>query len=318
MKCSEIASLLWTAQECGIIKTNKQFADKLKEHGDNIDRLKIYLQVEIEKFSIAKDFYSSIIMNEECNLGCICVFDKEFPIINASVRRDSERPYLLFYKGDISLLGDIKRNVAVIGGLNHSPDILEREKKIVSQLSDELVIVSGLALGCDTMAHKTCLEVSGKTIAILSTPVNGRIYPAENKGLSDTILDKGGLLVSEYYKEAFGREGIYRLPVRDRLQALFANAVILIASYNDKKLGDVGSYHAMEAAERFGVKRYVMYDPKTDKDNPQFGYNRDLYENDVNVKNITIHSINEIKQPQNLTFDKNQERSGSYQQLSCF
>jgi len=316
MKCSEIASLLWTAQECGVIRTNKQFSEKHKEYGNSLERLKEYLQLEIAKSKIAKEYHGKIMGIDERDFGCICVFDKEFPIINGSVKRDSDRPYLLFYKGDISLLGDIKKNVAVIGGLNPSPDILEREKKIVYQLSDELVIVSGLALGCDTVAHKTCLEISGKTIAILSTPVNGHIYPKENKGLSEAIVDKGGLLLSEYYKEAIGRESIFRLPVRDRLQAMFAKAVILIASYNDKNLGDVGSYHAIEAAERFVVERYVMYDPKTDKDNPQFGYNRDLYEN--GVKNITVHTINEIKHLPHLNIEKSYDRMGGYQQPSCF
>jgi len=329
MKCSETARFLWAAQECVIIKNdkehrliadNKQLDNLLKEHGDSIERVKEYLlgcddfQKTLEKIN----FYNKNAENDGQDIGCICKFDDDFPLLKPFTKDDKiPRPYLLFYKGDVSLLKDINHNIAVIGVINPSPEVIQREKKIIYQLCDELVILSGLAKGCDTVAHETCLEVSGKTIAILPTPVTGPIYPAINNRLATEIVEKGGLLLSEYYTETNDKyEKINRMITRDRLQAMFAKAIILIASYNDRKLGDFGARHAMETARKYGVDRYVMYNSDTDKDNTQFGYNRDLYEN--GVKNITVHTINEIKNLPNRNIQKSQDRMGGYQQLSCF
>ena len=133
--------------------------------------------------------------------GFVCCFDEDFPIINSKVKTNSDKPYLLFYKGNLSLLKNINNNVAVIGLTDPTEDIINREKKIVKNLvQKDLTIVSGLAKGCDSVAHITCLETRGKTIAILPTTI-GKIYPAENVELAKNITDNNGLLLTEYYKE---------------------------------------------------------------------------------------------------------------------
>ena len=58
-------------------------------------------------------------------------------------------------------------------------------------------IISGLAEGIDTIAHTTCLKNSGKTIAILPSGLEN-IYPSKNRKLANEIIEKGGLLLSEY------------------------------------------------------------------------------------------------------------------------
>ena len=58
-------------------------------------------------------------------------------------------------------------------------------------------IISGLAIGIDEIAHKTCLENGGKTIAVLPSGLNN-IYPTKNKKLAKEILNNGGALISEY------------------------------------------------------------------------------------------------------------------------
>ena len=72
------------------------------------------------------------------------------------------------------------------------------EQKIVKELIDNnLVIVSGLARGCDTIAHKTCLTCDGKTIVILPT-IFDDLYPKENEKLVSVIIENGGLVITEY------------------------------------------------------------------------------------------------------------------------
>ena len=209
--------------------------------------------------------------------GVISPFDEEFPYIYSTVKKMSDIPFLLFYKGDISLLKKLENNVAVIGVLNPEEEIINREAIVVRKLVEGgMNIVSGLAKGCDTVAHKVCLEEKGKTIAILPTPLY-QIYPSENKELAYDIVEKGGLLISEYYNKSSGRfEANNRFISRDRLQAMFAKAILLSASYRMGE-GDSGSRHAMAKAEEYSLFRAMLYNDELDRSNPQFGLNQDLY-----------------------------------------
>ena len=107
-----------------------------------------------------------------------------------------------------------------------------REKKFVSDLVKEgITIISGLALGCDSIAHKEALN-GGKTVAILPNTLN-KIMPSQNENLANQIVENGGLLITEYYEEFnSSRELIGRYQERDRLQALFCDTIILTASYS--------------------------------------------------------------------------------------
>ena len=64
---------------------------------------------------------------EEVESGYFCIFDQDFPLINPTVKAKGDRPYLLFYKGDISLLHHLNNNVAVIGHTSPSENIQKRE-----------------------------------------------------------------------------------------------------------------------------------------------------------------------------------------------
>ena len=58
------------------------------------------------------------------------------------------------------------------------------------------VIVSGLALGCDSAAHQGCIDANGKTIAVVASGLN-IVHPKANEFLQQEIIDKGGLIISE-------------------------------------------------------------------------------------------------------------------------
>ncbi len=278
MKHSQIAIQLLAAKECGYIKTSAQFW----KNYPNVDKFLDLIsgKEEIVKMSnkIEQQFFSN-----NGNEGVLCAYDEDFPVINENAK-NSEKPYLLFYKGNVSLLKDLNENVSVIGLLDPTHEIERRESIVVEQLvKKNLTIVSGLANGCDAIAHKKCLQSGGRTIAILPSTLQN-IIPASNLSLANEIVERGGLLVTEYYSEPSGRyEAIERFVQRDRLQALFAKAVILIASYR-KGEGDSGSRHAMQFAKSFGVERYVMYNDSSDREDVRFGLNKDL----VNMENEKI------------------------------
>ncbi len=250
--------------------------DKFYKIKDEIKRIldRDYDDVYDYEPILEKDKSKALMDLSESADGIISAFDNEFPQIFHTVKKDVDKPYLLFYKGDISLLENIQRNVAVIGLLNPEGNIVERESVAVRKLVEAgMNIVSGLAKGCDTVAHRACLEAYGKTIAILPSPL-AQIFPAENRELACEIADNGGLLVSEYYKKPASKfEATKRFIDRDRLQAMFSKAILLSASYSEGK-GDSGSRHAMGKAEEYGLFRTMLYDENADKDNPQFGLNR--------------------------------------------
>lgn len=230
--------------------------------------------------------------------GVIAIGDCNFPSVRGSVK-PADQPFALFYKGDISLLSKNNLNIAVIGVLNPDDKIELTERMVATEiLKYEATIVSGLALGCDTIAHKTALEHSGKTIAILPSTLNN-IIPKENIELAERIVANGGLLISEYYEAPKSRNDmISRFVVRDRLQALFSDAILLTASYAPNNLGnDCGSRHAMDKAKSYGIKRAVIYNDAKHKGNPMYDLNRQILHSDNTVIRIDSANLTEtVKQ----------------------
>lgn len=245
------------------------------------------------------------LLGDSCD-GIVALGDKDFPKYRGNVK-ESERPVFLFYKGDISLLGIENSNITVIGLLNPTEEIELREQKIVAEIvKKKVTVVSGLAFGCDSIAHKQAL-VGGKTIAILPSPLNN-ILPARNKGLAFQIVESGGLLITEYYDEHKSAMDLSsRYKDRDRLQALYCDAIILVASYAqdsatrrkiNEKL-DSGARLAMGYAKEYNIPRYVMYDQNSDVSNPMFDLNRQIL-SERDAKILTKKVLDEVIEKINL------------------
>ena len=252
-------------------------------------------ELSYEIFLRKRNDIETLFNSEECSLdGVVAYGDEDFPVVPDTVK-GGERPVVLFYKGNISLLHKMDKNVAVVGVLNPEHGIEERERAFVKALvTGGCNIVSGLAKGCDSISHKQALDSNGKTIAILPGTLKN-IIPSENRLLSDEIVSKNGLLVTEYYKEASSKkELVDRYVKRDRLQAMFCKAICLTASYAPNDQGnDSGSRHAMGKAKEYNRQRYVMYNPEIDHDNAQFDLNRELLK-EASVRVISTKSIEEI------------------------
>lgn len=258
----------------------------------------------IEEFNhLKRDFENKLVEKfESCCDGFVALGDNYFPQ-HRGVVKDSERPVFLYYKGDIELLGIDNKNISVIGLLNPEGDIEERERKIVTQFVKKgATIVSGLAFGCDSISHQQALESNGKTVAILPSPLNN-ILPARNKKLAFQILEEGGLLVTEYGNDFKNQlELSSRYKERDRLQALFCDTIVLVASYaqNSSKRWkifgqklDSGARLAMNYARDYNVQRAVMYDEDLDENNPMFDLNRDLIREHKDILIISQENIEE-------------------------
>lgn len=246
-------------------------------------------EFEINKIRLKEAFYKI----ENFADGLIAIGDSNFPTYRGNVK-GSEQPIFLFYRGDINLLKATNKNVAVIGLLNPDDDIEKNEQEVVAELVlNGVTIVSGLALGCDSIAHKQALKSNGKTVAILPSPLNN-IMPATNKDLANEIVQIKGLLITEYFEDTKSKmELSSRYQERDRLQALFSDSIILSASYAKNNQGnDSGSRLAMGYALDYSIPRAVIYNPETDINNPKYDLNRQLIKEQkditiINRKNLT-------------------------------
>ncbi len=159
---------------------------------------------------------------ERCNFFGISIIGyNELP---RSLRLIDESPALLFVKGIKELLYSDSCE-AVVGTRNPSIEGEQKAKEVTEILVEKgKVIVSGLALGIDTIAHKTCIGKNGHTIAVLPSPID-RIYPGINTALAESIT-YGGCLVSEYMPGVQLQK--YFFIQRDRLQAALSNSVYVI------------------------------------------------------------------------------------------
>ena len=273
---SNISLKLYNLIKTGVIKTNAHFWKSFYSE-DYINSFPCDLQALEQEL-------------KEKAINVISVFDKNFPSINVKLK-NSEKPFFFSYKGDITLLNNVDKNVAVIGVLTPTNEIVEREQKVVKSLTEKgYNIVSGLAKGCDTVAHSESVKNNAKTISFLPLTIEN-IYPKENISLTNEIIKNDGLIITEYVNEPKNKyESVKRFIERDRLQALYSKAVVLIASFR-KGEGDSGSRHAFEKAKQYGKKRLVMY-RETDANDLIFGLNKDYVMQGVKV--VSLKEIEEL------------------------
>ncbi len=277
--------------------------------------------ITIEDFEFnKKQIINQIEKFEESCDGIVAIGDKDFPKYRGNVK-ESERPIFLFYKGNINLLNIDNSNITVIGLLNPDEAIEIREQKIVAEIvKQNVTVVSGLAFGCDSIAHKQALK-GGKTVAVLPSPLNN-IMPAKNKSLAFKIVEEGGLLITEYFDQHKSSMDLSsRYKDRDRLQALFCDAIILAASYAqdsakrwkmfDQKL-DSGARLAMGFAKDYNITQAVMYDQKIDLNNPMFDLNRQLIAEQKDITILTPKRLEEIISMVK-SKNKNNNQSTAYQ-----
>ena len=135
-------------------------------------------------------------------------------------------PPIIYAKGDQSLLNRPKLT-AVIGTREPQATTIKQGQRLTKYLvSRDHVIVAGLALGCDTVAHKTCLQNNGQTIAVLAHGLAQKIYPSENIELAQEIIESGGLLLTTY--PPMTKVAPFRLAERDQWQSGLSDKVIVL------------------------------------------------------------------------------------------
>ena len=177
--------------------------------------------------------------HEREGIQIVSIDDTGYPKL---LRLIDDPPLVLFVKGAIDALS-ANSNVAVVGTRDATSAGERVAFKIAKWLGEHTwCVVSGLAKGIDTAAHKGTLDGKFPTAAVMATPLN-KIYPKENRKLADEILDHGGCWISEFplwkkpYRSAFVQ--------RDRIQSGLSVAVIPVQTDIEG-----GTMHTVRFAEQ--------------------------------------------------------------------
>ena len=147
--------------------------------------------------------------------------DREFP---QRLKNINHAPLVLFYKGDLSLL-DSQYTVGIVGSRRCSAEGEKACDMIAHTVAEKgAVVVSGLAQGVDSVAHKGAVAAGGKTVAFLGVPLD-EYFPKTNKKFQDELC-ASHLVVSEYHCQYpyYGANFIYR----NRLIAAASDALCVV------------------------------------------------------------------------------------------
>ncbi|MFC0474746.1 DNA-processing protein DprA [Robertmurraya beringensis] len=165
--------------------------------------------------TLFEDLHSPVLLEQirhyqQNDIKIITYFDSAYPEL---LKETYQPPWVLYAKGDISLLGK-QTKLAVVG----SRQATEYGKRAIDRLFPPLIekgiiIVSGLALGVDTLAHEAAIRLGGKTIAVIAGGIY-HIYPQTNQKLALNIM-KHYLVISEYPPNTTPSR--WQFPMRNRI-----------------------------------------------------------------------------------------------------
>ncbi len=194
----------------------------------------------------ARELDSCIENMQHSGIEILTIFSPNYP---TSLIDLPDRPLVLYSKGDLSLLS--QRCFAIVGTrMPSSYGRLVTEKFAKKLAESGLVIVSGLCYGIDQIAHRATLDVGGKTIAIIGSGFN-HIYPSTNTELAQEIVQKGGLIFTEYPPSFEPKR--YTFPRRNRIVAGVSDG-ILIPEAGLKS----GTLHTKEYALEYGKDIFAV------------------------------------------------------------
>ncbi len=182
--------------------------------------LKYSLPEETNKWIESMDWDLEIKRLQEQKVKVLTILDGAYP---QRLKEIYLPPIVLFYRGNLSLLN--QRAVAIVGSRDHSKYAKDCICELIPVLvNDNIVVISGLARGVDTLAHEETLKVNGNTIAVIGSGLDV-VYPPENGKLYDVIAKKG-LILSEYPLQS--RPLKFHFPYRNRIIAGLSHGVCVI------------------------------------------------------------------------------------------
>ncbi len=182
------------------------------------DWLTIYEKLKNKEYYPSKEDVSKTLKKIKSKV--ITILDPEYP---SYLRQIYHPPFVLYYYGDIYLISDFTKAIAVVGSRDCSSYGVSATREIVKDIAKDFIIVSGMAKGIDSIAHQTTINNGGKTVAVMCTGIE-KCYPAEVIDLYMEIK-KYHLLISEYPSSTVPEKR--DIPFRNRLIAAMSCITIV-------------------------------------------------------------------------------------------
>ena len=198
-----------------IFKTPKKHLEAI----DGIGTIAANSIKDFTDFKVCEDEINFIVKNK---ITPLFISDEQYPqrLLNCY-----DSPTLLYYKGNADL--NTTKIVSVVGTRNNSDYGKTVCENLMQDLSDHnVLVISGLAFGIDSIAHKAALKNKLKTVGVVAHGLD-KIYPAQNKSLAKEMLSQGGLLTDFMSGTNPDRQNF---PRRNRIVAGICDALVVVES----------------------------------------------------------------------------------------
>ena len=194
---------------------------------------------------------------EEKGIKYLVETDDQFPYL---LKHIPAAPVTLFYKGDLSRC-NFDRTLSVVGSRKASENAKTVLSKIISEFKGtDLCIVSGLAMGIDSCAHRSALQNGLSTIGVIASGFDF-VYPTQNKDLYKEIEDGGGVIFSEYWPSF--QPMTWRFPHRNRIVTGLSKGT-LVAEAAMKSGALISANYCLEQGRELMCMPGLLTNPNTE------------------------------------------------------
>lgn len=248
-------------------------------HGELSERPSERAQATAAALSAAREEAPSTRVDEELaklpsddSVRLTTVLDDDYP---SNLRTIYNLPPFLFYRGTLDQSDT--RSVAVVGTRHASEEGIRRASAVSTDLAKQgVTILSGMARGIDTAAHRAALDAGGRTIAVMGTGILRR-YPAENADLAEEIAEHGAL-VSQFWPSAPPTQ--YNFPRRNVVTSGMGQGTVVVEASSTS-----GAKMQARLALEHGKRVFLLHDLVTSQPWAQRYVERGA---------IEVHSIEDI------------------------
>ena len=210
--------------------------------GDEISASKIH-SLKNTPLKAGEDIYKLCLKE---NISVVTAEDEAYP---KELLKISDYPAVLYVKGDISFLNDCL-SVAVVGTRNPSTYGVEVCGRITKKLSEEgITVISGGALGIDSVAHKSAIDANGRTVLVLGCGHLGGYLP-ENEKLREAVAENGAV-ISEY--PPLTKATTFTFPKRNRIISGLSKGVLVIEAGLKSGTLNTASHAISQGRDLFAV-----------------------------------------------------------------
>ncbi len=176
---------------------------------------------EILDIKYKENLESELMYLKRNNIELISIMDSRYP---KKLQEIYDKPICLYVKGNVEILNSF--SIAIIGCRNNTEYGEQMARKITQDLVQRNVVtVSGLARGIDSITHKATVEKNGKTIAVIGSGLDN-LYPKENIRLARNIIEKGGAIITEYPMGTKPEK--MNFPARNRIISGISNGIVVV------------------------------------------------------------------------------------------